>query len=188
MIMDKKKIKCYSLQEMGSFKGFVKNGLDSSTIINLIIVFDSEFNEFKRRGFTFPLNLFYYHEISQTESIGVLINKHNFTKNEAIGALNKLIEKFNLKQIKRIPSDELYEKLAEEANNKIIKEHNRPDLKIGEQDIIIIGGFIKEKITFVHSGDEGFLKTCEELKINTVRLPKQDIQKENEIKKWMRKR
>ncbi len=54
-----------------SFKGFVKNGLDSSTIINLISVFDGKFDEFRKNGFTFPSNLFFYHEISRSEVIAV---------------------------------------------------------------------------------------------------------------------
>ena len=53
---------------------------------------------------------------------------------------------------------------------------------------IIIGGFLRDKLNFAHSGDEGFLKTCEELGLNVMPLPKRDFDKEKEIKKWMKRR
>ena len=81
---------------MATFKGFIKNGLDSSTMINLIVCFDSKFDEFRKRGFAFPPNLFYYHEISRSEVIGVLINEYNFTEEEAKESLKKLIGQFYL--------------------------------------------------------------------------------------------
>ena len=49
-----KYVEVYTVGGMAKLKGFVKNGLDSSTLINLIVVFDSEANELKQRGFTFP--------------------------------------------------------------------------------------------------------------------------------------
>ncbi len=180
-------VEAYTLSSMVKLKGFIKNGLDTSTIINIIVNFDSEFLEFQQRGFTFPPNLFFYHEISWSETIGVLINHHKFTKEEAITSLKKLIAKFNLQTIVRFDSDELFEKLVEEANQRAVQKSNNLRLKIGDHDIIIIGGFLREKINFVHSGDEGFLKTCEELSINTVPLPKRDFEKEREIKNWMKK-
>ena len=189
MIAEKeaKNVEAYTMTGMVRLKGFIKNGLDTSTIINVIVSFDSEFEEFCQRGFTFPPNLFFYHEVSWSETIGVLINKHKFTKEEAIIALQKLIAKFNLQKIVRFDSDELLEKLVEEANQRVVKKFNNPKLKNGENDIIIIGGFLRDNINFVHSGDEGFLKTCEELGINTVPLPERDFTKEKEIKSWMRK-
>ena len=172
---------------MAKLKGFIKNGLDTSTIINVIVSFDSEFEEFRKRGFTFPPNLFFYHDISWPETIGVLINEHKFTKEEAIESMKKMISKFNITKIQRRDSDDLFEKMAKEANQRVIKKFNNPMLKIGEQDIIIVGGFLREKITFIHSGDQGFLKTCEELGLNTAPLPERDFGKEKEIKGWMKK-
>lgn len=189
MVAEKREkgVEVYTLSGMAMLKGFIKNGLDSSTIINIIVSFDSEFEEFQQKGFTFPPNLFFYHEVSWPETIGVLINEHKFTKEEAVTALKKLIVKFNLQRIVRFDSDELFEKLVEEANQRVVQKFNNPHLKIGDNDIIIIGGFLRDKINFVHSGDEGFLKTCEELSINTVPLPKRDFEKEKEIKGWMKK-
>lgn len=179
----------YSFSGMAKFKGFIKNGLDSSTMINLIVAFDSNSDEFKRKGFTSPPNLFYHHEISRSETIGVLINEFEFTKEEAIEAYNKLVNQFNLSKIKRIASiDNSYEKLVEEANANLVKKENNHGLNIGGPDIIIIGGFLREKISFVHSGDNAFLKTCEILGINTIPMPKKDILKENEIRSLMKSR
>ncbi len=189
MVAEKKvkDVEAYSMSGMVKLKGFIKNGLDTSTIINIIVNFDSEFLEFQQRGFTFPPNLFFYHEISWSETIGVLINEHKFTKEEAITSLKKLIIKFNLQKIVRFDSDELFEKLVEEANQRVVQKFNNPRFKIGDHDIIIIGGFLREKINFVHSGDEGFLKTCEEIGVNIVPLPQRDFEKEKEIKSWMKK-
>lgn len=76
----------------------------------------------------------------------------------------------------------------EEANERVIGKENRKDLKIGDPDIIIIGGFLKNNINFIHTGDEGFKKTCEELKLNVIPLPERDFRKEKEIKQWMKRR
>ncbi|MFH1065148.1 MAG: hypothetical protein V1734_01430 [Nanoarchaeota archaeon] len=172
---------------MGELKGFVKNGLDSSTLINLIVVFHAEFDEFRARGFTFPPNLFHYHEVSYSEVIGVLINKHGFSKEKAKESFVKLKREFDLQEIKRIDSDENYEKLVENANKGIVRKEGNSDIKIGELDIIIIGGFLRESINIVHSGDKGFLKTCNYLNINIAPMPEHDIQKENELKKLLKK-
>ncbi len=182
-----KNVEAYTMTGMVKLKGFIKNGLDTSTIINTIVNFDSEFQEFRQRGFTFPPHLFFYHEISWPETIGVLINEHKFTKEEAIDGLKKLISTFNLQKIVRFDSDELLEKLIKEANQNVLGKYKNPRLKIGENDVTIIGGFLREKITFVHSGDRGFLKTCEELGIQVIPLPERDFQKEKEIKGWMKK-
>ena len=76
-------VNVFSLSGMATFKGFIKNGFDSSVMINLVVCFDSKFDEFRKRDFTFPQNLFYFHEISHPEVIGVLINTFNFTEREA---------------------------------------------------------------------------------------------------------
>ena len=178
----------YALSGVATLKGFVLNGLDSSTLINLIIVFDSEFEEFKQRGFTFPPHLFFYHKISRAEVIGVIINKHNFTSEEAHESFNKLTSRFDLKLIERRDSDEMFERLTEEANARVVQKSENPRLKIGGKDIVIIGGFLREKINFVHSDDEGFLKTCEELGMNIVPTPSLHSRKEKDIKDWMSKR
>jgi len=183
-----KDVDCYTISGTAKLKGFVRNGLDSSTMINLIVVYDSEFQEYSKRGFSFPPDLFYYHEISWSEVIGVLMNEHKFAKEEAINSMKELKSKFNLQEIKRNENiDEAFENIVEEANNKVVAKSKNKKLKIGIQDTIIIGGFLRGKVNFIHSGDQGFLKTCEELDINIIPLPKKDIEKENQIKKLMKK-
>ncbi len=189
MVAEKKeKNEVYTAGGIIKLKGFVKNGLDSSMLINLIVVFDAKTNELSQRGFTFPPHTFFCHKISRAEIIGVLINKHNFTPEEAYDLFNKVASQLDLQIIERRVSDEMFEKIAKEANNRVVQKFNNPKLKIGEKDIVIIGGFLREKINFVHSDDEGFLKTCQELEINTVPTPTLLSQKEKEIKGWMSKR
>ncbi len=190
MVAEKREkgVEVYTLSGMAKLKGFVKNGLDSSTLINLIVVFDSKTNELSQRGFTFPPHTFFYHKVSRSEVIGVIINKHNFTSEEAYESFNKLVSQLDLRMIERRDSDELFENLVEEANSKVVQKVNNHRLKIGEKDIIIIGGFLREKVNFVHSDDEGFLKTCEELEINVIPTPTLHSQKEKDIKSWMNKR
>ncbi len=183
-----KSVETYALSGMIKLKGFIKNGLDSSTLINLIVVFDSKTNELSQRGFTFPPHTFFYHKVSKAEVIGVLINKHNFTPEEAYESFNNLVSQLDLQIIERRDSDEMFEKLVEEASSRVVKKSNNPRLKIGEKDIVIIGGFLREKVNFVHSDDEGFLKTCEELEVNIVPTPTLHSQKEKDIKSWMSKR
>ncbi|MBS3136496.1 hypothetical protein J4401_06080 [Candidatus Woesearchaeota archaeon] len=185
----KQEVNVFSLSSMATFKGFIKNGLDSSTLINIIVCFDSNFDEYRKRGFTFTSNFFYYHEISRSEVIGVLINKHNFQVDEAKNSFNKLEKEFNMtKIIRNDATDASYEQIAREANDRVIKTENNPKLRICDQDIIIIGGFLRDTVNFVHTGDVAFQKTCTELKLNLVPLPERDIKKEEEIKKWMKKK
>src|SRR3989338_5928160 len=190
MVAEKKEkgVEIYTAGGTIKLKGFVKNGLDSSTLINLIVVFDSKTNELSQRGFTFPPHTFFYHKVSRAEVIGILINKHNFIPDEAYESFNRLISQVDLRIIERRDSDEMFEKLTEEANAKVVQKSNNPRLKIGEKDIVIIGGFLREKVNFVHSDDEGFLKTCEELEINVIPTPTLHSQKEKDIKSWMNKR
>ena len=133
--------------------------------------------------------MFYYHEISKSEVIGVLINDYGFTKDEAIDALNKLVNEFSLSKITRVPDlDASFELLVEETHKKVVDKNNNKMLEIGVPDVIIIAGFLRNNLNFVHSGDQGFLKTCEELRISSIPTPKRDIDKENEIKKLMQKK
>ncbi len=181
-------ITSFLFQGNATLKGFIRNGLDSSTLINLIVVFDGKFEIFRKHGFTFPPHLFFYHELSRPEVIGVLINKHKFTKEEAIEAFDNLVKDFYLEKIQRITSkDQAYQKVVEDANKVIVKKLGEK-FHIGDNDILIIAGFLRENVTFVHSGDKGFIETCEELRMNAISLPQGDRDKESEIKQWMKKR
>ena len=78
--------------------------------------------------------------------------------------------------------------IVEETNKKVVDKNNNKMLEIGVPDVIIIAGFLRNNLNFVHSGDQGFLKTCEALRISSIPTPKRDIGKENEIKKLMQKK
>ncbi len=139
MVAEKKEkgVEVYTASGMITLKGFVKNGLDSSTLINLIVVFDSKTNELSQRGFTFPPHTFFYHKVSRSEVIGVIINKHNFIPEEAYESFDRLVSQLDLRMIERRDSDEMFENLVEEANSKVVQKANNHRLKIGEKDIAI---------------------------------------------------
>lgn len=155
--------------------------MDTSRLVNLIICFDSPKN-FKIKGFAFPPNLFYIHEASFSEAVGILINKFKFSQREAIEKVKEWREEAGTEEIKRKEGDELYEGIIEETNRGIVK--NKGDnYKIGDVDIIIIAGFLRENINIVHVRDKGFEETCKRLKMNVIPMPEEDIKKENNFKR-----
>lgn len=157
-----------TIGQFAELKGFVKNGLDSSTLVDLIIRFDSAKDFFEKRGFSFP-NIFYYHRISRKEVIGILINKFKYPKKDAASKLDNLTHDFNMRVIERNPeTDSNFESIVEAANAKAAQQNQK--LKIGEQDIIILGGFLRENVSIVHSADVGMLATCKELGINSINI------------------
>lgn len=157
-----------TISQKGILKGVIKNGLDSGTLIDLIVRFDSAPDFFEKRDFGFP-NTFYYHRISRREVVGVLINTYDYTKKDAVKELDDLTEKFGISIINRKDSDVNYENIVRDANKKAIKK-NKNVKKIGTEDIIIIGGFLREKINFVHSTDFSFRETCKELEMNAFNI------------------
>jgi predicted nucleic acid-binding protein len=181
-----KNVNVFSLCGKGVIKGIVKNGLDSSILINLIACHNVD--EFKKREFPFQPNLVYIQEVSRTETIGVLIHKFKYTLQEAKDAFENLKREFQIETIKRNITDIQYENIVTSANETVVNKHLNEKLKIGEKDVIIIGGFLKEKINFIHSADQAFCLTCDELKLNVIPLPKRDIEKENEIKKLLKRK
>ncbi len=54
---------------------------------------------------------------------------------------------------------------------------------MGDNDIIILAGFMKENINIVHVKDKGFEETCKKLKINVITSSKKDLKKENKLRK-----
>jgi hypothetical protein len=54
--------------------------------------------------------------------------------------------------------------------------------RIGPSDMIILAGFLKEKITFVHARDKGIEATCGELGLNLIPTPVRDIEKEKKLR------
>ena len=160
-----------------TIKGAIKNGLDTSRLVNLIICFGSPKN-FRIEGFSFPPNLFYIHEISFDEAVGVLIRSFNFDKNKAISKVKEWKKEFKTCEIKRDNTSEEYERIVEKVNEDIVKNKGE-NYKIGISDIRIIAGFLKEKINIVHVKDKGFEETCKKLNMNVIETPKEYVEKEN---------
>ena len=179
----KKNIKAdhYSLQSGLLLKAnIIKNGLDTSRLVNLITVFSSP-EDFKMAGYPFPPHLFFVSDISFNETVGILINKFNKTKDWAIKQIQLWYASFNLQRI----SEEHIEKfipLIREINEAIVKELGESYM-IGEEDIRIIACFLKEGVNIVHSFDKGFKETCKELNMNIADIPIKDSQREKDIKK-----
>ena len=162
-------------------KNAIKNGLDTSRLVNLIICFDHPDN-FKIKGFQFPPNLFFIHEISFNETVGILINEFKFDREKAISRVKEWRNEFRTTEIKRDEISKDYEKIVEKTNQEIVKEKGN-NYKIGDNDIIIIAGFMKEKVNIVHVKDKGFEETCKRLGMNIIPTPKRDLEGEKEFKK-----
>jgi len=157
-------------------KNPIKNGLDTSRLVNLIICFGSPQN-FKIKGFQFPPNLFFIHEVSFSEAVGILINEFNFSKKDAVTKVRAWKEEFGTNEIKRDKTSEQYEKIIKKTNLEIVKEKGKL-YEIGNNDIMIIAGFMKEGVNIVHVRDRGFEETCKRLKINVISAPQEDLEKE----------
>ena len=158
----------------------IKNGLDTSRLVNLITVFTSP-EEFKMAGYPFPPHLFFVSDISFNETVGILIHKFNKTKDWAIAQIRLWYASFNLQRI----SEEHIEKfipLVRETNATIVKEFGE-NYRIGDEDTKIIACFLKEGVNIVHSSDKGFKETCKKLNMNIADIPIKDLQGEKDIKK-----
>ncbi len=167
-----------------TFKGsFIKNGLDSSRLINIIVTSDSP-EDYKMSGYPCPPNLFYIHKISISETVGILINKYNLAAADAREKVSRWISELQITIID--PSDiESFEKIVSETNLIVIKELGE-DYEIGDNDIKIIASFIKEGINVVHVKDKGFEETCRRLNINVINTPERDLKMEKELKKRLK--
>lgn len=181
----KEDVKVYSSSGTILIKNIIKRGMDSSKFINMIVCYP-EPDKYQMNNCPVPPNIFFIHDITFSEALGVLINEFKIEENEAKRKIKNWIEKY---QIKRIKMDEVpaeYEKIAGEANRKVIQQFG--DIyKIGEKDIKIIAGFLKESINIAHVRDKGFEKTCQMLGINIIPTVKRDIEKEKRLKERLRK-
>jgi predicted transcriptional regulator len=92
------------------------------------------------------------------------------------------IDKFKLQRIQCDTICESYEEVVRQANLKVVRTKGE-DYRIGESDIKIISGFLKEKVNIVHARDKGLEETCKELGLNVVPTPKRDTDKENSLRR-----
>ena len=167
------------------FKNVIKFGLDSSVIYDIITEFESK-EYFMKKGYQFPKYLLYYHEASFNEVVGLLINKKKMSFENAKKTMKQFIDDFNLECINRNDKSKEYEEIVRKANDDLVNENNE-DYKIGSIDIIIIAGFLQNKITLVEVRDRNFEKTCEKLDIKCFRFPVRDKIVEDKFKKVFKK-
>ena len=130
--MPKKKVVEYLYAEGKLIlKNPIKNGLDTSRLVNLIICFDSP-EEFRIEGFSFPPNSFYIHEVSFNEAVGILIEKFNFDQKKAISKVKEWKKEFGTLEIKKDGNSEQYEKIVVEGARIIDNKIKLTDKQIEE--------------------------------------------------------
>ena len=138
------------------------------------------------KAFPVPPNWFYINRVSISEALGILIKEFNTDINtDKEGAKRKIkewISKFPLAVIQYDAVCESYEEIARQANSRVIRKKG-DNYKVGESDMRIIAGFLKEKVNIVHVRDKGFEETCKELGLKVIPTPKKDTDKESFIKK-----
>ena len=168
------------------FKGFEKIGLDSCAIIMLANC-PSNLEDFKEKFYTVKQAL-YHTATTHHEVIRVLYNKYYFDKEEAKDTWNRMIESLNLNLIywHKVHKEDI-ELRVRKANEEVVKESGDEKLKIGEPDIKIISCFLYEGISKVYTLDRGFEKTCLKLGLVVLKLPREYINKSEEIKAMNKK-
>ena len=136
-VKDKKKR--YALQSGIVLKtGFIKNGLDTSRLVNIIARFKSP-DDFKMAEYPFPKNLFFVSDVSFGECVGILIHKFEMTKEEAAAKVKLWHEALSLQRITEEGIESFYP-IVEEANKRVVKKLDRK-YEIGENDKNIIAVF-----------------------------------------------
>jgi len=181
----KESVTCYSGFGTILIKNIIKRGMDSSKFINMIMCYPDP-DKYRMEDCPVPPNIFFIHDITFSEALGVLINEFGIAEDDAKRRIKNWIEKYRIKRIKLDEVSEEYEKIVEEANMKVVQQFGM-NYKIGEKDIKIIAGFLKESINIVHVKDKGFEKTCQMLGMNIIPTLKRDIEKEEKLKEKLRK-
>lgn len=177
--MTKEKVKVFVSQGI-TITGVIKNGLDTSRFVNMIVCFQ-EPSEFIVDGIPMPPNLFFINQITISETYGILLNEFGFTKLDAKQSIQKWIEGLNIQKIDRDDKTISYEPIVKKTNDEVVNKKGEK-YRIGASDVIIIAGFLKERINIVHVKDKGFEETCKRLGMNIIQTPKIDFDKEKSIK------
>jgi hypothetical protein len=155
---------------------FEKIGLDSSAIICLAVNLRN-LNEFKRNFCNF--NKKYYFSIeSEAETIGVLINNYDFSPEEARRLWKKVCSEINLNLIfwgKDQGEKDSFFKIVREINNSLTNNGKDATFFIGDMDIQIISNFYSKGIRKIYTLDRAFKKTCKELEMIPLKMPKEYI-------------
>lgn len=181
-----KNVKYFESRAGLTIKGsIIKNGLDTSRLVNLIICFDSP-EEFKMNGFPAPPNLFFINEISFSEAKGILINRFKYAADKATNIIRKWKSEFCISEIKKDKNSEDFEKIVRKENIEIVKQLG-PSYMMHDPDIIIVAGFLREKINIIHAKDKGLEETCKKLGFNVIPTPEKHLEKEKAIKEQINK-
>ena len=168
------------------FKGFEKIGIDTCALIMLANC-PSNLEDFKEKFYSVKQVLYHtatiHHEIYR-----VLINKYYFDKVDARETWNRLVNGLNLNLIywHKVYKEDI-ELRVRKANEEVVKESGDERLKIGEPDIKIISCFLYEGVNKVYTLDRGFEKTCIKLSLTVLKLPREYIDKSEEIKAMNKK-
>ncbi len=171
---------------MLALKDFEKVGMDSSALI-AIVHCPSNLEEFRNKFYSCK-EAFYHASVSESEVIGVLINKYFFQPSEARDAWNQLTAELNLNLI--FWKDQTlanYRGQVVLANQELIKAEDNPRLEIGEADKSIISSFLKEDIKKVYTLDRAFEKTCNLLGMKVYRLPEEYLKRVEEVRRLNKK-
>ncbi len=140
---------------------FTKYGLDSNVLIDLVL-YPKAVEYFKQRGYSFPKNFLCTLSQCIGEAKGVLINKYNHSEEKADKEIDRILEEFMIEKLPKVIIEDDIE-IVEEIGKKY---------SLNDEDVPIIYGFWKLKITLVVVRDNAFESTCKELNINAVRWPK----------------
>ena len=137
-----------------------KCGLDANVLVDLILYPNAK-KYFKEHGYSFPHQFLCTLPQCIGECKGVLINKYGFTLQKANDVIDALLDDF---MVQKLPFVSLNDDII--AVEGLGKKHG-----LNDEDLPIIYGFWKLKITLVVSRDNAFEATCEELNINVIRWP-----------------
>lgn len=146
----------------GSFIGdlFIKYGLDTNVLVDLVLYPQAK-EYFKERGYSFPDKFLCTLSQCVGECKGILINKYIYSEEKANQEIDRILEEFMIEKLSPVFIDDDIEVIEE-----IGRKH-----QLNDEDVPIIYGFWKLKVTIVVVRDVAFEKTCKELNINPIKWP-----------------
>ena len=136
-------------------------GLDSGILIDLIDNPDMFYYQFLRifkrdkLGFTSVRCI--------NDAIGVLINRKNYSSEQANQRINQFLSEHNINKVQKICNVQDIEKIKNIANEK--------NIKINEEDLPIIADFKKFGINKVFTKDKNFAELCKAVGIEAESMP-----------------
>lgn len=139
---------------------FTKYGLDANVLVDLVL-YPKAKEYFQQKGYSFPDKFLCTLHQCIGEAKGVLINRYNYSLEQADQELNKIMEDF---MIEKSPAVVIEDDI-------LIVEEIGQKYKLNEEDVPIIYGFWKLKINIVVVRDRAFENSCKELNINIIRWP-----------------